>query len=81
MKVSTEEFFMYLTIALIVFVPIMARLYRYVTAKQMKRTLHEQFGRPRIVRMRHDPKRGEMNYTGCANQAGLCRWSRCSCFV
>jgi len=24
--------------------------------------------------MRHDPKRGEMNYTGCANQAGLFRW-------
>jgi hypothetical protein len=45
-KVSTEEFFMYLTIALIVLVPIMARLYRYVTAKQMKRTLHEQFGQP-----------------------------------
>ena len=45
MKVSTEEFFMYLTIALIVLVPIAARLYRYVTMKQMKRTLHEQFGK------------------------------------
>jgi hypothetical protein len=43
-RVSTEEFFMYLTIALIVLVPITARLYRYVTMKQMKRTLHEQFG-------------------------------------
>lgn len=45
MKVSTEEFFMYLTIALIVLVPIAARLYRYVTMRQMKRTLHEQFGK------------------------------------
>lgn len=43
MRVSTEEFFMYLTIALIVLVPITARLYRYLTVKQMKRTLHEQF--------------------------------------
>lgn len=43
MKVSTEEFFMYLTIGLIVLVPIAARLYRYVTMKQMKRTLREQF--------------------------------------
>jgi hypothetical protein len=34
---------MYLTIALIVLVPITARLYRYLTVKQMKRTLHEQF--------------------------------------
>ena len=45
MKVSTEEFFMYLTIALIVLVPITARVYRYLTVKQMKRTLHEQFGK------------------------------------
>ena len=34
---------MYLTIALIVLVPITARLYRYLTVKRMKRTLHEQF--------------------------------------
>lgn len=48
MKVSTEEFFMYLTIALIVLVPIIARLYRYVTVTQMKRTLHEQFGKKEL---------------------------------
>ncbi len=48
MKVSTEEFFMYLTIALIVLVPITARLYRYLTVKQMKRTLHEQFGKKEL---------------------------------
>ena len=48
MRVSTEEFFMYLTIALIVLVPITARLYRYLTMKQMKRTLHEQFGKKEL---------------------------------
>lgn len=39
---------MYLTIALIVLVPITARLYRYLTMKQMKRTLHEQFGKKEL---------------------------------
>lgn len=48
MRVSTEEFFMYLTIALIILVPITARLYRYFTVKQMKRTLHEQFGKKEL---------------------------------
>ncbi|WP_447987338.1 hypothetical protein [Nitrospira sp. Nam74] len=48
MRVSTEEFFMYLTIALIILVPITARLYRYLTMKQMKRTLHEQFGKKEL---------------------------------
>ncbi len=46
MKVSTEEFFMYLTIALIVLAPISARLYRYLTAKRVKHMLHEEFGQP-----------------------------------
>ena len=46
MKVSTEEFFMYLTIALIVLAPISARLYRYMTAKRVQHMLHEQFGQP-----------------------------------
>ncbi|WP_447980308.1 hypothetical protein [Candidatus Nitrospira bockiana] len=41
---SPEEFFMYLTIALIVLVPLTARLYRYFTVRQTKRMLHEQFG-------------------------------------
>ncbi len=45
MAVSPEEFFMYLTIALIVLIPIGARVYRYVTARQVKRMLREQFGR------------------------------------
>lgn len=41
---SPEEFFMYLTIALIVLIPISVRLYRYLNAKQVKRMLREQFG-------------------------------------
>lgn len=41
---SPEEFFMYLTIALIVIVPISARIYRYVTARRVKRMLRGEFG-------------------------------------
>ena len=55
MRVSTEEFFMYLTIALIILVPICTRLYRYFTVNQMKRTLHEQFG----TKERHDQAQSE----------------------
>ncbi|MEW6542133.1 MAG: hypothetical protein AB1411_00820 [Nitrospirota bacterium] len=44
MSVSPEEFFMYLTIALIALVPISARLYRYFTAGRTKRMLREEFG-------------------------------------
>lgn len=42
---SPEDFFMYLTIALIVLIPAGARLYRYFTAKRVHRMLDEQFGR------------------------------------
>ena len=41
---SSEEFFMYLTIGLIVVIPVSVRLYRYVTAKQLERVLRQQFG-------------------------------------
>jgi len=41
---SSEEFFMYLTIALIVVVPVSVRVYRYFTAKQLQRVLREEFG-------------------------------------
>ncbi len=57
MKVSTEEFFMYLTIALIVFVPILARLYRYLTVQRMKRTLHEQFGQQKDLHEQAESKK------------------------
>lgn len=36
---SPEEFFMYLTIALIVVIPISVRVYRYVTAGQAKKLI------------------------------------------
>ena len=42
---SPEEFFMYLTIGLIVLVPIGARIYRRMTLKQTQRMLREQFGK------------------------------------
>lgn len=45
MTVSPEEFFMYLTIGLIVVIPVSVRLYRYATAKRTKHMLREQFGR------------------------------------
>jgi len=43
---SPEEFFMYLTIGLIVVAPIMARLYRRMTLRRTQAMLREQFGRP-----------------------------------
>jgi hypothetical protein len=42
---SPEEFFMYLTIGLIVLVPIGARLYRRMTLQRTQRMLREQFGK------------------------------------
>jgi hypothetical protein len=45
MNLSPEEFFMYLTIALVILVPASARVYRYLTAKQVTRMVHEEFGR------------------------------------
>lgn len=42
---SSEEFFMYLTIGLIIVVPVGIRIYRYVTIAQMKRTLQQEFGK------------------------------------
>lgn len=46
MSVSPEEFFMYLIVALIVMIPVSARLYRYLTAKRVAHIVDEQFGRP-----------------------------------
>ena len=36
---SQEEFFMYLTIALIVLVPVSVRIYRYVTFRRSRQAL------------------------------------------
>lgn len=41
---SPEEFFMYLTIGLIVLAPIGARLYRRMTLRRTQAMLREQFG-------------------------------------
>jgi len=41
---SPEEFFMYLTIGLIVLVPIGARIYRRMTLQRTQKMLREQFG-------------------------------------
>jgi hypothetical protein len=41
---SPEEFFMYLTIALIVIVPVGVRIYRRLTLQRTERMLREQFG-------------------------------------
>lgn len=43
MSVSPEEFFMYLTIGLIVVAPIGARLYRWMTLHRTQKMLREQF--------------------------------------
>ncbi|HET8721298.1 MAG TPA: hypothetical protein VFM24_04680 [Nitrospira sp.] len=42
MSVSPEEFFMYLTIALIVLAPIGARLYRRMTLQRTQKMLREE---------------------------------------
>ena len=44
MRLSTEDFFLYLTVALIVLIPLVGRVYRYVNARQVKRMLRDQFG-------------------------------------
>jgi hypothetical protein len=43
MSVSPEEFFMYLTIGLIVLAPIGARLYRRLMLQRTQKMLREQF--------------------------------------
>ena len=55
---SSEEFFMYLTIGLIVLVPLTARVYRYFAARQIQRTLREQFGSPPAEASEEADKRG-----------------------
>ncbi len=40
---SPEEFFMYLTIGLIVLMPIGARIYRRMTRQQAQKMLREEF--------------------------------------
>ncbi len=42
---AAEEFFMYLTIALIFVIPISVRVHRYLTRERTAKMLREQFGR------------------------------------
>ena len=41
---AAEEFFMYLTIALILVIPISVRVHRYLTRERTAKMLREQFG-------------------------------------
>ena len=54
---SPEEFFMYLTIALIVLIPISARLYRYFTMRQVTRMLRQEFDKTRDQNKTNDRAR------------------------
>ncbi len=53
---SPEEFFMYLTIGLIVLVPLGARLYRRMTLAKTEAMLQEQFGKPAAPSDQSAPK-------------------------
>jgi hypothetical protein len=52
--VSTEEFFMYLTIALIVVIPVSVRVYRYLTRERTAKMLREQLQPPSSERQPDD---------------------------
>jgi hypothetical protein len=56
---TREEFFMYLTIGLIVVAPLVARLYRRATLKRTTQMLHAQFdsGRETEPSGRPSPRR------------------------
>ncbi len=54
---SPEEFFMYLTIGLIVVVPIAARIYRRMTLRQTENMLREQFGGKELHKDRSEPQK------------------------
>ena len=49
---------MYLTIGLIVLVPVTVRVYRYMTAKQVQQMLRQEFGQADGQRRAEDPKKG-----------------------
>ena len=43
MAVSPEDFFLYLTVALIVIIPVSVRILRYLTRNRAAKVLREQF--------------------------------------
>jgi hypothetical protein len=56
---TREEFFMYLTIGLIVVAPLVARLYRWVMLKRTTQTLHDQFDSARNRESSVHPSSGQ----------------------
>lgn len=54
---STEEFFMYLIIGLIILVPVTVRVYRYLTAKQVQQMLRQEFGKTGAQGHPQDPSK------------------------
>ncbi len=55
MRISTEDFFMYLTIALIFLIPLSVRLHRYLMRNRTAKMLREQFGQTSGSDKPHDP--------------------------
>ena len=60
---SPEEFFMYLTIALVILVPATARVYRYLTAKQVTRMVRDEFGRKSEAASAEGPSKSDREGT------------------
>jgi hypothetical protein len=58
---SPEEFFMYLIIALVVLIPISARVYRYLTIKRVKKMVREQFQHAPTEAPRESPRASEVS--------------------
>ncbi len=51
---AAEEFFMYLTIALVFIIPISVRVHRYLTRERTAKMLREQFGQQSTQGTRDD---------------------------
>ncbi len=56
MRISSEDFFMYLTIALIIVIPLSVRLHRYLMRGRAARMLREQFGKAAGTEKPDDPR-------------------------
>ena len=54
MRISSEDFFLYLTIALLIVMPVSVRLHRYLTRNRTAKLLREQFGQSSEQKGPHD---------------------------
>ena len=54
MRLSPEDFFMYLTVALVIIIPVSVRVHRYLTRNRAAKLLREQFGQPGSPEKHHD---------------------------